>query len=752
VLDLGIVHVLFLSAAALATAGIAVHAWHHRDRPGVLAFAVAMVGMTVWNLTDVLAMTQTGAGHLFWERVQWVAIAAVPPLLFLFMARFTGYGSHLPRRAVPLLFVVPAVSLVLVWTNPAHGLMWTDPETIATAGVVTLDQQFGPWFWVVVAFDYGLLLFGFLLLLRLVVLSDYLYFDQSVLIVVGILAPLVGNALGIFDLTPLPGLDLTTYGFTITGIAFGNAIFRYRMFDLLPATRQLGRQAALAALDEGVVIVGDEREILYLNAAAARIFDCEPREPFGESVETLLGTDELDFLTEDAFAELVIGDRVHEVTTAPITDQHDRLIGHTIVLHDVTTRKRREQTLREQRDDLARLERLNRVIRSVNRALVGVTTRDDIAREVCETLVSAGPYGAARFGVGPATDEEPVYVTDGESGTERCESVADPPDRLTVEAPAIRNRDAGEDDSGEAELAASDGAGRTVTTDRSEWTAVPLVHGRTVYGSLALRSGREDGFDERELDVLAELGEMIGHALHAVEQQQLLVADAGVELEFASTDSDALLVALSEAVGPCMLDGLVPGDGGTLLAYVTVEDATPGAVRRAIADGSGVSAVRPIDEDGSATVEVALSGGSLCCPLVEYGANVQSAEATDGACHLVAEVSPDADVRTVVEQVTSAYPDTELRAKRDLSSATGNESGLPAGALAELTDRQREVIEAAYRAGYFEWPRDSTAEEVADSLDIASSTLHSHLRKAEAGILSEVFEGEGHEACEDRER
>jgi len=60
--------------------------------------------------------------------------------------------------------------------------------------------------------------------------------------------------------------------------------------------------------------------------------------------------------------------------------------------------------------------------------------------------------------------------------------------------------------------------------------------------------------------------------------------------------------------------------------------------------------------------------------------------------------------------------------------------------LDHLTERQRDVLEAAYEAGYFEWPRESTAEEVADSLDIASPTLHSHLRKAENHILTAFFE------------
>jgi predicted DNA binding protein len=63
---------------------------------------------------------------------------------------------------------------------------------------------------------------------------------------------------------------------------------------------------------------------------------------------------------------------------------------------------------------------------------------------------------------------------------------------------------------------------------------------------------------------------------------------------------------------------------------------------------------------------------------------------------------------------------------------------LPSG----LTERQREALEAAYRAGYFDWPRETTAEEVAETLDIAASTLTAHLRKAEATLLTELFSAE----------
>jgi predicted DNA binding protein len=50
------------------------------------------------------------------------------------------------------------------------------------------------------------------------------------------------------------------------------------------------------------------------------------------------------------------------------------------------------------------------------------------------------------------------------------------------------------------------------------------------------------------------------------------------------------------------------------------------------------------------------------------------------------------------------------------------------------------VLTSAYYAGYFEWPRANTAEEVADSLGISPATLHEHLRTAERKLLEQVCE------------
>ena len=52
-----------------------------------------------------------------------------------------------------------------------------------------------------------------------------------------------------------------------------------------------------------------------------------------------------------------------------------------------------------------------------------------------------------------------------------------------------------------------------------------------------------------------------------------------------------------------------------------------------------------------------------------------------------------------------------------------------------LTDRQRTVLRTAYLADYFESPRGSTSEEVADALDISGPTMLHHLRRAERKLV-----------------
>ncbi len=57
--------------------------------------------------------------------------------------------------------------------------------------------------------------------------------------------------------------------------------------------------------------------------------------------------------------------------------------------------------------------------------------------------------------------------------------------------------------------------------------------------------------------------------------------------------------------------------------------------------------------------------------------------------------------------------------------------------LDQLTKRQLEVLQLARKRGYYEHPKETSAGDLGDELNISTSTLHEHLHKVEARLLGQ---------------
>lgn len=58
----------------------------------------------------------------------------------------------------------------------------------------------------------------------------------------------------------------------------------------------------------------------------------------------------------------------------------------------------------------------------------------------------------------------------------------------------------------------------------------------------------------------------------------------------------------------------------------------------------------------------------------------------------------------------------------------------------DLSPRQRELMFEARNAGYYNWPRDVAANDIAEQNEISASTFLEHIRRGEQKILRLVFE------------
>lgn len=104
---------------------------------------------------------------------------------------------------------------------------------------------------------------------------------------------------------------------------------------------------------------------------------------------------------------------------------------------------------------------------------------------------------------------------------------------------------------------------------------------------------------------------------------------------------------------------------------------------------------------------------------------------------LIGEAS---DVQELI-QVLDEKGRTEIVSAEDLAEVPVSDEERAYPALEELlTDRQIQALILAFSEGYYRWPRDLSASDLAEGMDISVSTLLEHLRQAESHILSAVIE------------
>jgi PAS domain S-box-containing protein len=423
-------------------------------------------------------------------------------------------------------------------------------------------------------------------------------------------------------------------------------------------------------------------------------------------------------------------------------------LNHVRGQHELEERK---AELREHRERAERLERLNTVIREIEQATVEESSRDAIENVVCDQLTTVDSYRVAWIAEPTRTND--ALVTRTKSGADEgyVDTVAvdfdeDGPDRhpaaeayATGETRAVRN----------LATSASHGGWRkpVLRAGLQSVIAVPLGHEDVVHGVLTIVADDPAAFDDRTEAVLTELGRSVGHAVSVLERRRALESDTTTELEFSASDDQLRFVRLADETDAAVtLERTVRRSDGAFGAFYTVEGADPERVAEDVARLGGVADVTLVSADPdeeTCLVEVETSSW-FGTNFVEHGAVVRTAEA-DGAAgdaHLVVEAPQAADVRALVTAFRERYPDVELAAQRTRERSVQTLLELQDLLSEQLTPRQLETLETAYSAGYFDWPRESSGQEIAELLDITQPTFNKHLRSAERKTFSMLLNRE----------
>jgi hypothetical protein len=146
-----------------------------------------------------------------------------PAAWLWFSLRYTNWLDKLSRTSLLAAIFVPAILVVLVFTNDWHRLMWPHIAYLESEGLSVLRADHGPIFWALWAYSWLLLGAGSLIVFRSHFSGQLLYKKQSLWILGGMLMPGITNTVYVFHLIPGLQKDFTPSATPFRDAAFSRA-------------------------------------------------------------------------------------------------------------------------------------------------------------------------------------------------------------------------------------------------------------------------------------------------------------------------------------------------------------------------------------------------------------------------------------------------------------------------------------------------------------------------------------------------
>ncbi|MGN1310505.1 MAG: histidine kinase N-terminal 7TM domain-containing protein [Clostridia bacterium] len=285
------------------------------------------------------------------------------PVAFLFIALIFAKTKIKFTKKYLLLFIIPILSIILLWTNDFHHLFFIEYSTNISEGIV------GKYFYIHTIYTLLLYSVSILILIKYSIKNSGFFSRQALLITIGCSIPLIINLLGTFGLVKISVyVTPITFTFAILFIAF--AIFK---FDFLKVT-PIALQRIVDRISDSYIVLNEDMIITDFNQTLLDTFKLSSSEirnvnildvlkKFTElniDVEVLIAAinktkiDDSTVTFEKHWASI---NKYFHIEINSIKNKNS-FLGTLVLLKDVTQHNLDMQTIKENQEILIEKERL----------------------------------------------------------------------------------------------------------------------------------------------------------------------------------------------------------------------------------------------------------------------------------------------------------------------------------------------------------------------------------------------------------
>jgi len=345
-------HQIILIIGTIISIIVLIVGWPRRKIMGGGFFIAFCLSVSEWLITALIeSLVVDQSSKILWSQFLYIGFVLTFPLLLLFLLTYIRQRNVTSRMVVSVM-IIPALTLIMAWTNPLHGWLWSGFSQGSIENNVLIYHH-GFWFWLHNSYLYLLLIVGVIYLIRATILATPPFRRQLIILIVGIMFPAITGTLYAFGWMPLEGLDITPTGLAFTGAFLAWALIRYQLLDLLP----VARTALIEQLQDGVIVLDMNGRIADINRSTQKLLGWDPKEIIGKDIDRYFSElRKLTFSTNGPIRrEIPLPDSpglILEFQSSSLFNPRKEEVGKLLVFRDVTLRHRAEADLQNANQQL----------------------------------------------------------------------------------------------------------------------------------------------------------------------------------------------------------------------------------------------------------------------------------------------------------------------------------------------------------------------------------------------------------------
>ena len=329
------------------------------------AFATVLLTVLVISvgvISQLVCSNFLNIEPIYFENFIYIGTCMLPVALFFVAIIFRNTKIRFKRKYL-LLFVIPFLTLAVLYTNQYHHLFYKVYSSNLN------EMVYGPYFYIHSIYTYGLLLISIGIMINASLKNSGSFSKQTILIIIGTMFPILVNLLGTFKIYDM-NVCLTPISFSIAVIFYTFAILKFNFLKITP----IALQKIVDRISDAYIVLDEDNIITDFNKTFLEMFKLKP--------ENIRSKNFIKFLENRKISKQTLKRIENTIERANTTDktisfeQHfsgikkyfkieittiksdNTSLGTLVLLKDITQHKEDMETIRNNQDRLMERERL----------------------------------------------------------------------------------------------------------------------------------------------------------------------------------------------------------------------------------------------------------------------------------------------------------------------------------------------------------------------------------------------------------